>query len=116
MCVEAKVVNHGETETRLDNNKACNSINDQMQVIGPAPSPARDVSYLGLILPKAGKVYVDIVDAIGQIVMTETELDLPVGRSDYEIPVKLLRYGEYFIRIRHNDDKLVKKLMVDSNR
>src|ERR1043165_1299613 len=113
VCVNAVSVNHGEQETRIDNNVACSSITGIIQMLGPSPSPARGNAYMGFILPKPGKVYLDVVDVIGQIVMPEIELDLPSGRSAWAVPVKQLRYGEYFIRIRHNDDKFVKKLMVD---
>ncbi len=112
VCVEAKSVNDGEAETRIDNNRQCASVNGVMQVVGPSPNPARGSAYLGLILPKAGKVTIDIVDVLGRIVTQPEELDLPAGRTDYDLPVKLLRAGEYFIRLKHNDDKLLQKLVV----
>jgi len=83
-----------------------------MQVVGPSPNPARGSAYLGLILPKVGKVTIDIVDVLGRIAIQPEELDLPAGRTDYNLPVKLLRAGEYFIRLKHNDDKLLQKLVV----
>ncbi len=112
VCVEAKSVNNGETEMRLDNNRECASITGTLQLIGPSPNPARGNAYLGLILPKAGKVTIDIVDLLGRTVTQEEQLDLPAGRSDYDVPVKLLRAGEYFMRVKHNDDKLVRKFVV----
>ncbi len=112
VCVEAKSVNNGETETTIDNNRACVSLNGVLQLIGPSPNPARGSAYLGLILPKAGKVTIAIADLLGRTVVPEEELDLPVGRSDYNLPVKMLRAGEYFIRVKHNDDNLLQKLVV----
>ena len=112
VCVEAKSVNNGETETTLDNNRECASLNGVLQLIGPSPNPARGSAYLGLILPKAGKVTIDIVDLLGRILMPEEELDLPTGRTDYNLPIKQLLVGEYFIRVKHNDDKLLQKLVV----
>ncbi|HLP51925.1 MAG TPA: PKD domain-containing protein [Chitinophagales bacterium] len=112
VCVEATSVNHGETETRLDNNRECTSLTDVIQLIGPSPNPARGDAYLGIILPKAGKVTIEIMDILGQPVQEITELNLPVGRTDFALPVKMLRASEYFIRIKHNDDKLVRKLVV----
>ncbi|HLP21861.1 MAG TPA: PKD domain-containing protein, partial [Chitinophagales bacterium] len=112
VCVEATSVNRGETETRLDNNDACASLTDVIQLIGPSPNPARGEATLGIILPKAGKVTLEIMDVMGQPVQDMVELDLPVGRTDYALPVKILRAAEYFVRIKHNDDKLIRKLIV----
>ena len=105
-------MNNGESEIRTDNNRACVSLTGTLQLVGPSPNPARESAYLGFIMPKAGKVTIDIVDAVGSIVMPEQEFDLPVGRTDYNLPVKQLRAGEYFIRVKNNDDKLLKKLVV----
>ena len=83
-----------------------------LQLVGPSPNPARGSAYLGLILPKAGKVSIDIVDLLGRTVTQEEVLDLPVGRTDYNLPVRLLRAGEYFVRVKYNNDKLLQKLVV----
>ncbi len=112
VCVEATSVNNGETETRLDNNDECTSLNDVIQIIGPTPNPARGSATLGIVLSRQGKVTVEIFNVLGQPVLDMTELDLPVGRSTYDLPVKLLRAGEYFIRIRNNDEKLIRKMIV----
>lgn len=112
VCVEATSVNNGETETTLENNGACTSLTDVIQLIGPSPNPARGEATLGLILPKAGKVTIEIINVVGQPVQDMVELDLPEGRTDFSLPVKILRAAEYFIRIKHNDDKLIRKLVV----
>lgn len=111
-CVEVKVTNRGETETTIANNKQCTSLNDVLQLIGPSPNPASSSAMLGIILPKSGKVKIDMVNVQGQVVMEAEELSLPAGRSDYMLPVKILRKGEYVIRIQHNDDKILRKLVV----
>lgn len=112
VCVEATSVNNGETETRLDNNDECTSLNDVIQIIGPTPNPARGSATLGIVLSRQGKVTVEIFNVFGQPVSDMVELDLPVGRSAYDLPVKLLRAGEYFIRIKNNDEKLIRKMIV----
>ncbi len=112
VCVEAKSINNGEEEITLENNRECVSLNGVLQLVGPSPNPARGSAYLGLILPKAGKVSIDIVDLLGRTVTQEEVLDLPVGRTDYNLPVRLLRAGEYFVRVKYNNDKLLQKLVV----
>lgn len=112
VCVEAKSVNNGEQELSVENNRECVSVNGALQIIGPAPNPARSNATLGLILPKPGTVTVDMVDLLGRVAVPQQVLNLPSGRADYAIPVNTLRAGEYFIRIQYNDDKLLKKIVV----
>ncbi|HWB62280.1 MAG TPA: PKD domain-containing protein, partial [Chitinophagales bacterium] len=84
VCVEGFNVNNGETETRYDNNQACASLNSSMQLVGPAPMPAVTQSTLGIILPAAGTVNIDIIDQLGQVIVNNESFTLPAGRSDYE--------------------------------
>lgn len=112
VCVEVVEVNHGETELRTDNNRQCESLTGTMQLVGPSPNPAFNQSTLGIVLPKAGKVSIAIVDALGHYVMPETELDFPVGRSDFEIPTGLMLAAEYFIRVTYNEEKTVRKFIL----
>ncbi|MCX6197813.1 MAG: PKD domain-containing protein [Bacteroidetes bacterium] len=112
VCVEAKTVNHGETETRIDNNRQCASLTGTIQLVGPSPNPAFNQSTLGIILPKEGKVAIEIADVLGHLVVPKTELDLPEGRTDFEIPTGLMLPAEYFIRVTYNEEKTVRKFIL----
>ncbi len=112
VCVEAKAVNHGETETRIDNNRQCASLTGTIQLVGPSPNPAFNQSTLGIILPKEGVVAIEIADVLGHLVVPKTELDLPEGRTDFEIPTGLMLPAEYFIRVTYNDEKTVRKFIL----
>ncbi|MFN8285123.1 MAG: PKD domain-containing protein [Chitinophagales bacterium] len=112
VCVEAKAVNGGETEVSVENNKQCTSLNGVIQLVGPSPNPSSDHSTLGIILPKAGTVYIALVDVAGHYVMNETSYNLPQGRTDYAMPIEMLRAAEYYVRVRYNDDKIVRKFVV----
>ncbi len=112
VCVEAKEVNKGETEISTGNNKQCVSLNEAIQLVGPSPNPSSDHATLGLILPKAGEVFIAVVNNLGQYVIPEQGYNLPAGRSDYEVPIESMRAGEYYIRIKYNDDKLMRKFVV----
>lgn len=112
VCVEAKAVNHGETETRVDNNRQCASLNETIQIVGPSPNPAFNQSTLGIILPKEGVVTIEIADALGHLVVPKTELDLPEGRTDVEIPIGKMLPAEYFIRVTYNEEKTVRKFIL----
>lgn len=112
VCVEAKAVNHGETETRIDNNSQCTSLSGTIQLVGPSPNPAFNQSTLGIILPKEGLVTIEIADVVGHLVVPKTELYLPEGRTDFEIPTGLMLPAEYFIRVTYNDEKTVRKFIL----
>ena len=112
ICVTAKDVNNGQTETRYDNNEACVSLDGTLQLVGPSPNPAIGSSILGMILPKAGSVTIDIVDPLGKYVIHQFKLTLPAGRSDFNIPVDMMNASEYFIRVNYNDETQVRKLVI----
>jgi PKD repeat protein len=112
LCVTAVTVNNGESEKRTDNNSQCTSTNQSIQLIGPSPNPMGAEAHLGLILPKAGQVTIDIADMAGQYVVQGLQLSLPKGRSDYALPVDKMRAAEYFIRVYHNDETHLRKFVV----
>ena len=112
VCVTVTNVNGGETEANCGNNQECFSLTGTMQLAGPSPSPAGSTCQLGIILPKAGTVYITVYDVLGQPAIPEFSLSLPAERSNYNIPVTQLASGEYFIRVRYNDDSQVRKFVV----
>jgi hypothetical protein len=83
-----------------------------MQLIGPSPSPAFKSSTLGIILPKAGTVSIELMDIAGQYVIPLQQVDLPTGRSNYELPIDKLQAAEYCIRVKYNDDTQIRKLII----
>jgi len=110
--VEDVSVNNGETELRTDNNTQCGTLTGSLQLLGPSPNPAYETAYLGIILPKQGQVTVDVSDITGKFISHNDVLTLPAGRSDYTIPVKQLRAGEYVVRILYNDDIYIRRFVV----
>jgi PKD repeat protein len=112
VCVSAVSVNNGETETTTANNSQCSTTNEGMQLIGPTPNPMGGQGQLGIVLPKAGQVIIDIVDMAGQYVVQGLPLDLPKGKSNYVLPADKMCAAEYFIRVYHNDEKVVRKFVV----
>jgi len=45
-------------------------------------------------------------------VVPEASFNLPVGRTNYIIPVAQLQSAEYYIRVRYNDDTEVRSFVV----
>lgn len=112
VCVEAVSVNNGETETRTDNNSQCASTDQTIQVIGPSPNPMSSDASVGIILPKAGVVTIDIMDMAGQYIVKGEQINAPKGRSEWKLPADKMRSAEYFLRVFYNDDKVIRKFVV----
>ena len=112
VCVTAKNVNDGETETDTLNNQECTSLTSTMQLAGPSPNPAGANCQLGIILPQAGTVYITVYDMLGQPVVPEFSMDLPVERTNYDIPVGQMQAAEYFIRVRYKNDSQVRHFVI----
>ena len=111
ICVTAQDVNGGQTELRYDNNEICASLTGTMQLAGPSPNPAISQSTLGIIMPQAGTVTVEIIDELGQPVIKNATLNLPAGLTNYVIPVAQLNGSEYYIRVIYNGDVEIRKLI-----
>ncbi len=112
VCVTAKNVNDGETETDTTNNQECTSLTTTMQLAGPSPNPAGANCQLGIILPQAGTVYITVYDMLGQPVIPEFSMDLPAERTNYDIPVKQFEASEYYIRVRYKNDSQVRSFVI----
>jgi PKD repeat protein len=112
VCVKAVSVNNGETETRTDNNSQCASTEQTIQVIGPSPNPMSSNASVGIIVPKAGTVTIDIMDMAGQYVVKGEQVNVPKGRSEWQLPADKMRSAEYFLRLYYNDDIIVRKFIV----
>lgn len=82
-----------------------------MQLAGPSPNPAISQSTLGIIMPQAGTVTVEIIDELGQPVIKNATLNLPAGLTNYVIPVAQLNGSEYYIRVIYNGDVEIRKLI-----
>lgn len=111
VCVTAQDVNNGQTEINYANNEVCVSLTGTMQLAGPSPNPAMSQSTLGIIMPQPGQVSVDIIDELGQYVVSNYTLHLPAGLTNYQIPVSRLNGAEYYIRVTYNGDVEVRKLI-----
>jgi len=111
ICVTAQDVNGGQTETNYANNEICVSLTGTMQLAGPSPNPAISQSTLGIIMPQAGQVTIDILDQIGQYVLKNINMNLPAGLTNYQIPVAQLNGAEYYVRVTYNSDVEIRKLI-----
>jgi hypothetical protein len=57
-------------------------------------------------------VAIEIADMVGHLVVPKKELDLPEGRTDFEIPTELMLPAEYFVRVIYNEEMTVRKFIL----
>jgi PKD repeat protein len=107
-CVQAIDEPHGTAS-----NRACASAANAFTLLNPAPNPARHQFRLAFILPEAGGVRLQIVDALGRTVAAEEAETCPGGYNEKPQSVVSLAKGLYFIRLTYREQVRVKPLLVE---
>ncbi len=107
-CVQASDPVHGT----LSNRECVNAAN-AFTLLNPAPNPARYQFRLAFILPEAGGVRLEVVDALGRTVVAEGSREYPGGYNEKPQWLGHLARGMYFIRVGYRDQTLVKPLLID---
>lgn len=110
LCVHAIKVNEGDEETNLANNEQCAAVNNDVIVSNVYPNPANDIAYIDVVLKKEIALSVALYDDIGRICTPEQQIIGLIGLNTIQINAKALRAGEYFIRLKYNDEEQVIKL------
>jgi PKD repeat protein len=106
-CVQAKDPQHGTVS-----NRECVNASNAFALLNPAPNPTRDQFRLAFILPEAGSVRLNIVDALGRTVVAEGR-ESPGGYSEKTQFLGHLARGMYFVLLTYRDQTLVKPLLID---
>ncbi|MBD0255439.1 MAG: PKD domain-containing protein [Cytophagales bacterium] len=107
-CVQAKDPQRGTLS-----NRECANAGNAFTLLNPAPNPTRYQFRLAFILPEAGGVRLEIVDALGRTVATEGSREYPGGYSEKTQFLAHLAKGMYFIRLSYRDQTLLKPLLID---
>jgi hypothetical protein len=107
-CVQAKDDGHATVS-----NRECVSAANAFTLLSPAPNPARGQFRLAFILPEAGEVRLEIVDALGRIVAVEEGKRYFGGYNEKMQFLAALPRGLYFIRLSYQEQVRVKPLLVD---
>jgi PKD repeat protein len=107
-CVQANDPVHGTSS-----NRECVNAANAFTLLNPAPNPTRYQFRLAFILPEAGGVRLEIVDALGRTVVAEGSQEYPGGYNEKPQLLGHLARGMYFIRLSYRDQTLVKPLLID---
>ncbi|MEO6541667.1 MAG: M1 family aminopeptidase, partial [Ferruginibacter sp.] len=74
------------------------------------PNPVQDHLYISLRKMTGGPAYINLYNAIGQLVLTK-KVNLVNGAEYVDLPTQYLSKGAYFLRINAGDFKFVKKMV-----
>ena len=105
VCARVAVQDTDFTETDLDNNRACVSLNQQLSVEAPFPNPATEEVQLSLILPQASPVALRLIDIQGQVIRRQTVAETQPGLNAFLIPVRGLPVGSYILQVVYRDEE-----------
>jgi len=78
----------------------------------PWPYPASSSVSTTIMLPRAGRVRVDIIDTLGRQHSPILDEALGEGRHDIRFDISTLRNGVYFIRLVSGSGKRLQPLVV----
>jgi hypothetical protein len=77
------------------------------------PNPAQGVAYLDMELTEAAAVTVELVNQLGQSVLTQHQGPLPAGHSVLALPIAGLSAGVYLVKMNISGKSLLRKLVVE---
>ena len=103
LCARIAATDADFTEARLDNNRNCLSLNEQLNVEPPFPNPAREQLRVSVILPAAEAVSLRLVNQDGRVVRTHRQETTVAGLNTFLLDVKGLPVGAYVLQISYRD-------------
>jgi hypothetical protein len=110
LCIKVIEVN-GETDDNSQNNEKCAGSINQFNILELYPVPAQNILNAGISIPEEGEIQLDITDATGKKIQSEEGIILPKGFQQIQIPVSSLASGIYLLRIRYDNQEVVKRFM-----
>jgi hypothetical protein len=78
-----------------------------------APNPATDEIFLKVNLPKTEKVYLEVLNLDGQIVLTKEFSYDCQGNMSFPIDVHTLSKGCYLFKLRSNNNLITSKILIN---
>jgi hypothetical protein len=76
------------------------------------PNPFSDYSNVTFTLNDAGATQLDVVDITGKVIMSPVQSNLAAGTYNITISAEKLASGVYFYVLKHNDNQIVRKMVV----
>lgn len=107
ICIHASDLQSGTVS-----NRQCVNLSNTFSLLNPAPNPANQSFRLGFILPEAGEVRTEMVDATGRVVVGPVTGRYQAGYNEKNQAIVHLARGLYFIRLTFGGQVQVKPLFV----
>jgi hypothetical protein len=100
------------------NDNTCNFPNfietydySSFQLLQNIPNPSNNRTAIVFIVPADGKVRFDMIDLLGNTVMTK-EIDATNGKNQLDVDVSRIPAGIYFYSAQYNDQKRTKRMVI----
>jgi len=77
------------------------------------PNPTSDIANLEYTLKEPGNIRVEILDLAGRVLSIEYSGNLPIGENFLEMNTGKLTPGMYLVRLKNDNEQVVRKLMVN---
>jgi hypothetical protein len=116
ICANIDYVNDHAVEDRTDNNSLCKEIRvGGYDVLTVYPNPAVDNVNFGVMLPQDGKVTINFIDYLGQIMFTQ-DFDGVRGYNNFSVSTFHFNAAMYIAEIYYDGQTIRKKIMREDHK
>ena len=110
VCIEISQPN-GKTDKSPENNRLCKPLSKTFSINNIYPNPTAGNTTLTVTTDKKDKIVISLISNVGQYVIPNKEYNLEKGINFIELSTTHLNSGIYSLRIDHNDNVSVLKIM-----
>ncbi len=87
-------------------------VSESLELLQNQPNPFDDVTAITFSIKEKGHTELQILDITGQLISTPISEELSVGNYTVNLHAGSLASGVYFYALKHNDTRMVRKMVV----
>jgi hypothetical protein len=91
---------------------ACGFTGGELAILSVSPNPVLDAATISFTVPDLNPYKVEVYDATGRLLIEEQPIFTLPGNQTYALTNKNLVPGVYFVSIRHKDEIVSTKILV----
>lgn len=111
ICANIESVNFNAVENNISNNSSCKDFKvGNFDILALYPNPAFNILNVGVMVPEAGDLAIDIINYLGQQMIYQP-ISANKGYNLIPIDISLLDAAHYFIQVKYNN-KLASRLFM----
>ncbi len=124
---KSRLIKHAENKLQAEQNyadaspliKDAPALNHEAEILPDTytlspcfPNPFNSTTRIQYSLPEPAKVTLEVINQLGQTVLTLVEADQPAGRYEYNLQAEALSSGIYFIKLGANHFQQIQKVVL----